>query len=105
LFLPSQFANELSKGAGTMMCALSTIYETFGVTRIRCNQEITVGESTKLEALSAGGNLLAVGAQDKHGSFCGKANSFDDKVVTCYPRFNVSCTSSDVSSTKLQDHN
>jgi hypothetical protein len=87
LLLPSNLAyeNDASNDEGAAFVAAST------------------AEMMELSKLASGGYLLALDGYSSYGSFCGKGNWVEKKIVTCYSypdtetRVNVQCTDSKTS--------
>ena len=103
LLLPSNLAYEnatSNDGGEAYVAAATAVYEKLGVTYLSCKDvyELTIAEVMELSQLASGGYLLALDGQDWSGSFCGKGNWVEKKIVTCYSypdsetRVNVQCT-------------
>lgn len=103
LLFHSHFSYEDSSVESDMVSALSKVYKQYGVAYISCDDayELTVGGAMELGALSGGGAIVAMDRQDGTGYFCGKDNWVESRIVTCYPRPNVTCTRSKLPQSRL----
>jgi hypothetical protein len=77
-----------------MVSAISDNLKRLSVPYYQCSAVygLTVGETMDLATLPTGGYALALDGHDYYGSFCGKENWVEDRLVTCYPNKTASCT-------------
>jgi hypothetical protein len=99
LLLASNFAYELSSSSSyygnddkneqpAIVQSMSAAYQELGVAYLQCVDVhgMTVGEAMELAALPSGGYLLAIDSKDYYGTFCGKSNWIESRIVTCWDR-------------------
>lgn len=88
LHLQLTYASGITPSADTAVDALSSVYETLGVTYASCQDiyGLTVGEAMELGAhAGTGGAILALDNHNAYATSCAKMNYVEDKIVTCYP--------------------